>query len=209
MFSMDEGGEAIPSVTIEDSAESMSAMVYYTNDVASETPVMLTATATVGEVELTASASVSVKSTISNLQVNGMSMPDPVRGDAEISVTATGKDGEAEAIVTQKITDANGVESDFTVVSTKGLDDDSNAENVPEGDSAYLRKIDLGEANEGAGLEDGMYTVTVSIAGESASVPIEVVNDQNLADAERGERQARRGGGRRSGRAPRCGRICQ
>ena len=43
-----------------------------------------------------------------------------------------------------------------------------------------MRKIDLGEANEGAGLEDGMYTVTVSIAGESASVPIEVVNDRTL-----------------------------
>ena len=131
--------------------------------------------------ELTAdSASVNVKSTINNLQVNGMKEPLPVTGDSEISVTATGKDGEAEATVTQKITDANGVESDFTVVSTKGLDDDSNAENVPEGDTAYLRKIDLGEANEGMGLEDGMYTVTVSIAGEEASVQIEVVNDRTL-----------------------------
>ena len=83
-FSMAKDGEAIISVTIDDAAESTSAMVYYTNDVASEvTPVMLTATATVGEVELTDSASVSVKSTISNLQVNGMSMPDPVRGDAD------------------------------------------------------------------------------------------------------------------------------
>ena len=175
MFSMTEGGEAITSVTIEDSAESMSAMVYYTNDTASA--VMLTATAG----ELTADpASVTVKSTISNLRVNGMEEPDPVTGDGEIIVSATGKDGEAEATVTQMIMDADGNQIPVSVVSTKGLDDDPDAENVPEGDAAYSRDIDLGEANEGMGLEDGMYTVTVSIAGESASIQIEVVNDRTL-----------------------------
>ena len=174
MFSMTEGGEAITSVTIEDSAESMSAMVYYTND--TEGAVMLTATAG----ELTDSASVNVKSTISNLRVNGMGVPDPVTGDGEIIVSATGKDGEAEATVTQMIMDADGNQIPVSVVSTKGLDDDPDAENVPEGDAAYSRDIDLGEANEGMGLEDGMYTVTVSIAGESKSIQIEVVNDRTL-----------------------------
>ena len=180
MFSMTEDGEAITSVTIEDSAESMSAMVYYTNDTASVAPVMLTATATVGEAELTDSASVTVKSTISNLRVNGMEEPDPVTGDGEIIVSATGKDGEAEATVTQMIMDADGNQIPVSVVSTKGLDDDPDAENVPEGDAAYSRDIDLGEANEGMGLEDGMYTVTVSIAGESKAIQIEVVNDRTL-----------------------------
>ena len=175
MFSMTEGGEDISSVTIEDSAESMSAMVFYTNDRAGA--VMLTATA--GELAADP-VSINVKSTISNLQVNGMDEPDPVTGDSEIIVTATGKDGEAEATVTRMIMDADGNQIPVSVVSTKGLDDNPDAENVPEGDAAYWRDIDLGKANEGMGLEDGMYTVTVSIAGEEASVEIEVVNDRTL-----------------------------
>ena len=42
---MTEGGEAIPTVMIEDSADSMSAMVYYTNDA----PGAVTLTAAAGE----------------------------------------------------------------------------------------------------------------------------------------------------------------
>ena len=179
-FSLTEGGEAIDTVKIEDSADPSSAMVYYRNDMASEDPVMLGATAMVGDVELSAEpAPVTVKSTISNLAVNGTAMPDPVQGTGEITVTVIGKDGEAEVTVTQKVTDANDVETDVAVVSTKGLDADPSATDVPEGSVAYTRKIDLGDANDGDGLTDGSYTVMVTIAGEPASIGIKVRN--NLA----------------------------
>ena len=156
MFSMTEGGEATSTVTIKDAEDSMSAMVYYTNDVASETPVMLTATATVGEAELTDIESVTVKSTINNLMVK----PDPVAGGASISVTATGKDGRSSV----EVSDAEG-ESVVSGIGLDGVEDD-------DGNVAYSRKIEL------PSLEDGEYTVTVTIGSDTKSKGFEVLNDQ-------------------------------
>ncbi len=162
MFSMTEGGEAVSSVMIPDAEDMMSAMVYYTNSDAGD----VTLTATAGD--LTDSADVTVKATISNLQVNGMDEPHPVRKDATISVTASGKDGRASAA----ITDSDGE----SVVSGLGLDGEAD----DEGNVAYSRDIAL------PSLDDGKYTVTVTIAGESASIGFEVLDDQTaptLAEA--------------------------
>ena len=146
-------------------------MATYTSDMGG----VVTLTATSGE--LTDSVDVTIKSAISNLQVNGMDEPLPLKGDATITVTVTGQDGKATVEVIGK--DANG--DDTAVVGRKSLDAVPAAPDAPETDDVdYTRDIDLG------GLEDGDYTVMVNIAGESASIPIEVLNDQDppaLSDA--------------------------
>ena len=154
MFSIAEGGEAVPTVTILDAEDSMSAMVYYTSSTAGD----VTLTAAAGE--LSADAEVSVKSTISNLQVNDMDEPDPVPGGASISVTATGKDGRSSV----EVTDAEG-QSVVSGLGLDGVEDD-------EGNVAYSRDIVL------PSLEDGSYTVTVTIGSSKASIEFEVLNDQ-------------------------------
>ncbi len=176
-FSMTEDGEAISSmtedgmvsasVTIGDSADSMSEMVYYTNDMAGE--VMLTGTAMVGEMELTDSASVTVKSTISNLAVNGMAeAPVTVDAGSTVTVSVIGKPGGGEVKVTQMEEDADGMVTHPTRLPTRALDKDPNQDGVPEGSVRYTRGIPLGDLN------DGDYTVTVTLGGENAPIAIKV-----------------------------------
>ena len=58
-------------------------------------------------------------------------------------------------------------------MTPKGLDVvDPTPADTPEGDVAYTRDIAL------PGIDDGDYTVTVTIAGDSRSIDIEVINDQ-------------------------------
>ena len=158
MFSMTEGGEAISTVTVEDSADSMSAMVYYTND----TQGTVTLKATAGD-DLEVSADVEVMSTISNLQVNGMDEPDSVAAGGTITVSATGKEGGATVSITDSEGEAVGS------LTGLGLDADSDAD-VPEGNVAYSRDITLPDD-----LADGNYTVTVDIGEESSSSEFEVM----------------------------------
>ena len=164
-------GDPVTSVMIADNTSSGTAT--YSDAAAG----MATITATSGEMTDTL-WTVEVKSTISNLQVNGQAgMPDPVdpvRGDATIIVSANGRGGadvRAAVVVTQTITDADGTEIVSSVVSTKSLDEDPDAVDVSVGDVAYSRDVDLG------GLADGDYTVTVNIGDDQLSVAIEVVND--------------------------------
>ena len=174
-LSLTKGGNATSTVRIDDSAESMSAMVYYTNAMAGAVTVMATSG------ELSDSAAVTAKSTISDLQVNALDEPIPVKGDATITVSVTGKDGRATVSVTQTVTDADGVDSHLTVVPTKSLDVVPAVPDAPESDDVnYTRDIDLG------GLDDGDYTITVNIAGEPLSIGITVLNNQEppvLSDA--------------------------
>ena len=196
----DADGNAVTSVTIENLGFSASAT--YSNAMANP---MVTLTATSGE--LSDTADVEVKSTISNLMVDSMAAPDPVQGDDTITVTADGRAGtdvRATVVVTKSEVDADGNAVVSSVVPTKSLDIVPTAPDVPETDDvSYTRDVALG------GLEDGNYTITVNIGDDSLSVGIEVVNDRTAADAERGERVACSGGERRSGLAPRCGHICQ
>ena len=167
-FSMTEGGDPISTVRIADSADSMSAMVYYTNMMAGAVTVMATSG------ELSDSAAVTAKSTISNLTVNGKAMPDPALGSSTITVSATGQEGKATVAVSQTVTGADGVETAVAVVTPKGLDVvDPTPADAPEGDVAYTRDITL------PGIDDGDYTVTVTIAGDSLSIDVEVINDQD------------------------------
>ena len=164
---MTEGGEAISTAMIPDADDSMSVMVYYTNSAAGA----VTLTATAGAIS--GSTDVTVKSTISNLQVNGTDGTEespvlPVAGGSTISVTASGKDGQSGVTITD---DAG--ESVVSGIRLDGAADD-------EGNVAYSRDITL------PSLEDGDYTVTVTIAGESASIVFKVLNDQTaptLSDA--------------------------
>ena len=82
-----------------------------------------------------------------------------------ITVSATGKEGKA----TVTVTDADGE----PVVPSKGLTG-LDEEPDEEGNVDYTRDIDLP-----ADLADGIYTVTVTIAGETAKMEIEVINDQS------------------------------
>ena len=162
----DADGNDVTSVTIaaNDSSESAT----YSSSV----PGMVTLTATSGEFMDT--ADVTVKSTIDNLLINGMEAPDPVQGGDTIIVTATGRGGadvRASVSVTQSVTDADGVETQQAVVPTKSLDEDPDATDVPEGDVAYTRDVDLG------GLDDGDYTVKVTIGDDSATTLIKVLNN--------------------------------
>ena len=153
-FSMTEDGDAVTSVPIADSADSMSAMVYYTNDVSGA----VTLTATAGE--LTDSASVVVKSTIRDLAVD---IPIAKQGST-ITVTATGRAG--GGFVT--ILDSEGVK----VGTKKALDPVGDVD--PDGDQEYSRSIELP-----ASLADGMYTLSVEIEGDtSKSLSVRVLNDQ-------------------------------
>ena len=160
MFSMTEGGDAISTVMIEDSADSMSAMVYYTNDASGAVTLMAAA----GE-DLTASAAVSVNPTIT-VQVNGMDAPEAVLPGATISVTATGKVGGGTVMVTDADGDAVGS------LTGLGLNIDADAE-VPEGSVAYMRDIELP-----AEIADGTYTVTVTIGSETESIDVEVMTPE-------------------------------
>ena len=172
-FSMTEGGDAVTTVRVADSADSMSAMVYYTSDM----PGPVTLTATSGELE--GSAAVTAKSTIDNLMVNGKDMPDPVLSTSTITVTATGREGKATVAVAPMAT--ADVPEPKDVVTPKGLDVITpTPEGTPEGDVAYTRDITL------PGLKDGYYTVTVTINGEDLPIDIEVIDDQDpptLSDA--------------------------
>ena len=155
-FSMTEDGDAVTSVPIADSADSMSAMVYYTNDVSGAVAVTLTATAG----ELTDSASVVVKSTIRDLAVD---IPIAKQGST-ITVTATGRAGSG----TVTILDADGDK----VGTKKSLDPVGDVD--PDGDQEYSRSIELP-----ASLVDGMYTLSVEIEGDTnKSLSVRVLNDQ-------------------------------
>ena len=158
---MTEGGEAIPTVMIEDSADSMSAMVYYTNDA----PGAVTLTAAAGE-DLSASATVTVNPTIT-VQVNGMDAPEAVLPGATISVTATGKAGGGTVMVTDAEGEAVGS------LTGLGLNVDADATDVPEGSVAYTRNVELP-----ADIADGTYTVTVTIGSEPEPVEIEVMTPE-------------------------------
>ena len=158
-FSMTEGGEANSTVMIEDSADSMSAMVYYTNATAGAVALMAAA----GD-DLEASVDVEVNPTIS-VQVNGMDdEPEAVLPGATISVTATGKAGGGTVMVTDAEGEAVGA------LTGLGLNVDDDAADVPEGSVAYMRDIELP-----ADIADGTYTVTVTIGSESVPVEIEVM----------------------------------
>ena len=171
----DADGNAVTSIPIAANASSASAT--YSNASAG----MIALTATSGE--MSDSADVEVKSTISNLQVNGMDAPLPVKGDATITVSAKGIGGadvRARVTVTKTETDADGKEIVSSVVSTKSLDEVPTAPDAPDGDTVYTRDIDLG------GLVDGDYTVTVNIGDDSLSIEIAVLNNQEpptLSDA--------------------------
>ena len=144
MFSMTEGGDAISTVMIEDSADTMSAMVYYTNDASGEVTLMAAA----GDLE--ASAAVTVKPSIT-VQVNGMDAPEGVQAGDTLAVTATGKPGGGTVMVT----DAEGE----AVGSLTGLGLNVDA------DGNYMRDVVLPDD-----LDDGTYTVTVTIGSQSATV---------------------------------------
>ena len=165
----DADGNAIMSVTIENLGSSASAT--YSNAMANP---MVTVTATSGE--LSATADVEIKSTISNLMVDGMADPDPVRGEDSIKVTADGRAGtdvRATVVVTKTEVDADGNAVVSAVVPTLSLDIVPTAPDAPETDDvSYSRDIDLG------GLDDGDYMVTVNIGDDSLSAAIEVVNDR-------------------------------
>ena len=174
----DADGNAITSVTIENLGFSASAT--YSNAMANP---MVTLTATSGE--LTASDDVEVKSTISNLQVNGLAEPLPIQGVDTITVTADGRAGtdvRATVVVTKSAVDADGNEIVSSVVPTKSLDIVPTAPDAPETDDvSYTRDVALG------GLDDGDYMVTVNIGDDQLSAVIEVVNDQTpptLSNAE-------------------------
>ena len=173
----DDDGNAITSVTIDNLGFSGSAT--YSNAMAG----MATLTATSGE--LTASDEVEVKSTISNLQVNGMAEPLTVQGVDTITVTADGRAGtdvRATVVVTKSAVDADGNKVVSSVVPTKSLDIVPTAPDAPETDDvSYTRDVALG------GLDDGDYMVTVNIGDDHLSAVIEVVNDQTpptLSNAE-------------------------
>ena len=171
----DADGNAVTSIPIDANASSASATYSNASDG------MIALAATLGE--MTDSADVEVKSTISNLQVNGMDAPLPLKGDATITVSAKGIGGadvRASVTVTKTETDADGNEIVSSVVSTKSLDEVPAAPDAPEDDVAYTRDIDLG------GLVDGDYTVTVNIGDDSLSIEIAVLNNQEaptLSDA--------------------------
>ena len=180
-FSMTEGGDAISTVRIADSAESMSAMIYYTNAMAGAVTVMATSG------ELSDSAEVTAKSTIGDIQVNALDEPIPVKGDATITVSVTGKKGGGTIKITKEVTDADGVTSDLTVVPTLSLDADAVDPEAPEGDYMYTRKggIPLDSGPDGT-LLDGDYKITVTIAGEDKFTVLTVLNNQEppvLSDA--------------------------
>ena len=157
----DVGGTFTPaSLTIFDNGSMATAT--YNND--NDGDVTLTATSG----NFTDEASIEVKSTISDLQVNGMELPAPLTGNANIIVTVVGQAGEANVRVVKKETDADGVEIVSSVVSRKGFDPDLDVE-VSEGSVAYTRDFDL------PGLDEGIYTIEVTIAGEIAEIDIEVV----------------------------------
>ena len=160
-FSMTEGGEAIPTVMIEDSADSMSAMVYYTNT----TPGAVALMAAAGD-DLEASVDVEVNPTIS-VQVNSMDEPEAVLPGATISVTATGKAGGGTVMVTDAEGEAVGS------LTGLGLNVDADATDVPEGSVAYTRNVELP-----ADIADGTYTVTVTIGSEAVPVEIEVMTPE-------------------------------
>ena len=171
----DADGNAVTSIPMYTNASSASATYSNASDG------MIALTATLGE--MTDSADVEVKSTISNLQVNGMDAPLPLKGDATITVSAKGIGGadvRASVTVTKTETDADGNQIVSSVVSTKSLDEVPAAPDAPEDDVAYTRDIDLG------GLVDGDYTVTVNIGDDSLSIEIAVLNNQEaptLSDA--------------------------
>ena len=108
-----------------------------------------------------ATVDVEVKSTITNLQVDGMDEPEPVEVGDSITVSAKGVDGRASVTVT----DADGDEVES--LSNLGLD---AADPDDDGSVAYTREINLPDD-----LAEGMYTVTVTIAGEPLGIEIEVV----------------------------------
>ena len=158
----DADGNATTSITIGDAEHSASAT--YSND--SEGDVTLTATAADEALELEpANFEVTVKAFISNFQVNDTDELGPLMAGATITVSATGKEGKA----TVTVTDADGE----GVVPSKGLTG-LDEEPDEEGNVDYTRDIDLP-----ADLADGIYTVTVTIAGETAKMEIEVINDQS------------------------------
>ena len=94
----DVGGTFTPaSLTIFDNGSMATAT--YNND--NDGDVTLTATSG----NFTDEASIEVKSTISDLQVNGMEVPAPLTGNANIIVTVVGQAGEANVrVVKRKLT---------------------------------------------------------------------------------------------------------
>ena len=164
----DADGNTLTSITIADNTSSASAT--YSNPMMNP---MVSLMATSGD--LTDSVDVAIKSTISNLRVNGMDMPGPLQGTETIMVTAHGRGGadvRASVVVTKSEMDADGNEIVSAVVSTKSLDEDPDATDVAAGNIAYMRDVNLG------GLDDGDYMVTVNIGDDMLSIPIEVVNDR-------------------------------
>ena len=158
----DADGNAITSVTI--AVGGFDASPTYSNDSAGE--FTLTATVADEESELEpATVEVTVKAFISNFQVNGTGELGPLTAGVTITVSATGKEGKA----TVTVTDADGE----PVVPSKGLTG-LDEEPDEEGNVDYTRDIDLP-----ADLTDGIYTVTVTIAGEDAAMAIEIINDQS------------------------------
>ena len=173
-------GDPVTSVMIADNTSSWTGSY---SDTASGT-VMLTATATVGEAQLTDAASVTVKSTISALLVNDHdgSMEDPVpplTGNASISVSAVGKKGVGTVKVTKtEPADAEGNVNVRTLVSLS-LDSSAVDPDSPDGDYMYTRlggiplSVAAADAVDGVHnsqgvLLDGDYVVEVNIAGEPA-----------------------------------------
>ncbi len=151
----DAEGNAITSVTIADNTSEASATYM---DSKAGTP---TLTATAGM--MTASKMVTVKSGIRNLVVT----PSPITAGSELAVSATGKKGGG----TVMIEDAEGMQ----VGETKALDPVANPDLDPEGpDQSYSRTVTLP-----ADTMDGMYKVTVTIAGLSDFMEIRVLNDQD------------------------------
>ena len=157
---------SLRSASIADSADSMAAMVYYANAMAGA----VTLTATSGE--LSGSAAVTAKSTISNLRVNGKAMPDPALGSSTITVSATGPEGGGTVTVLDSDGDKVGTKKALDPIGDVDLD----------GDQEYSRSVTLP-----AVLDDGTYTVSVEIQGDvNNELSVEVVNDQTpptLSDA--------------------------
>ena len=162
VVSRDAEGNAITSVPI--AVGGFDASATYSNDSAGD--VTLTATAADETLELEpATVEVTVKSFISNLKVNDTDEPGALMAGATITVSATGKEGKA----TVTVTDADGE----GVVPSKGLTG-LDEEPDEEGNVDYTREFDLPVV-----LADGIYTVTVTIAGETAAMAIEIINDQS------------------------------
>ena len=159
----DADGNALPSITIVDNTSEMSAV--YQN-------------ASAGMVTLTAMSSglepvthdVTIKSGITNLDAE----PDVASAGQDVTITATGKPGGGNVMLSFVDADGN------TVSLDKGLDpvDDPNA---GAGEQSYTRTITLPAA-----IPEGEHEIKVTIADLSDSVTIEVLNDQTpptLSDA--------------------------